>query len=205
WIAACTALSPDSTKSSALSGSDGVSWATQAMRALPGRSRSPLSASSSPISAANSDDLPVPLRPTTPTRQPACRARSTPDRSRRSPRRRAKLRKEIIRPFYRAPWLLRVGPGHVRGHFRVRTGDLVHLPGDRAVQAAGIVADGVQVAVGAAGQEAEIGLRAHRLHHLLQLARGTVQVERVRGAHDQVQLAVEVRREGVPAGRDAVG
>src|SRR5690606_3536105 len=47
-------------------------------------------------------DLPVPLRPTTPTRQPACRARSTSDRRRRSPRRRAKFRKAIMgRGFYR--------------------------------------------------------------------------------------------------------
>ena len=50
------------------SGSEGVSWATEAIRTLPGRSTSPLSASSSPLIAANRLDLPVPLRPTTPTR-----------------------------------------------------------------------------------------------------------------------------------------
>src|SRR5690606_36919542 len=103
WIAACTAASPDSTKSMAGSGRCGVSCATEAMRALPGRSRSPLSGSISRISAANREDLPAPLRPITPTRQPACRARSTSDSSRRSPLRRAKLRKEIIRGIVAGP------------------------------------------------------------------------------------------------------
>ena len=65
--------------------------------------RSPWSASISPRIAANRLDLPQPLRPITPTRQPACRVRSTSDSSRRSPRRRAKFRKAIIaRPFVQA-------------------------------------------------------------------------------------------------------
>src|SRR5690606_10745228 len=88
----------------------------EAMRRREGRSRSPRSASTSPRTAANSEDLPVPLRPTTPTRQPACNDRSTSDRSRRSPRRKAKLRKEIIRTVYRAA---RPGPRAVTSGLRL--------------------------------------------------------------------------------------
>ena len=56
----------------------------------------PCPASISPWIAANRLDLPQPLRPTTPTRAPACSARSTLDSSRRSPRRRAKFLNAIM-------------------------------------------------------------------------------------------------------------
>src|SRR6185312_1873412 len=93
---ASTSVSPETTKSIAASGSDGVSCATLAMRRRDGRSRSPTSGSSSPWITANRLDLPQPLRPTTPTRAPACSARSTLDSSRRSPRRRAKFLNAIM-------------------------------------------------------------------------------------------------------------
>jgi hypothetical protein len=69
-IAAATSASPAARNRSPRPAGDGVSCATLAMRTLPGRSRSPASDSSSRISAANRLDLPAPLRPTTPTRQP---------------------------------------------------------------------------------------------------------------------------------------
>src|SRR5690606_11062835 len=105
-----------------------VSWATLAMRSRLGTSMSPRSASTSPRIAANRLDLPVPLRPTAPTRQPACRARWTSDSSRRSPRRRAKLQKAIMgRVFYRS------GAQPV-GHVDVAVNGL-HLAADRGEQA----------------------------------------------------------------------
>src|SRR5690606_32107755 len=86
-----------------MSSSAGVSCATLAIRSLAGTSIAPWSDSSSPRTAANREDLPVPLRPTTPTRQPGYRVASTPERSSRSPRRRAKSRREIIAALYGAP------------------------------------------------------------------------------------------------------
>src|SRR4249919_605447 len=87
----------------------------QAIRRREGMSRLPRSDSISPRMVANRLDLPQPLRPITPTRQPACSVRSTLDSSRRSPRRRAKFLKEIIgRRFYQPG--RGDGPGLIRNH-----------------------------------------------------------------------------------------
>jgi hypothetical protein len=66
-----SSASPSRTKSMALSGRAGVSWATRAICQRGGSSTSPASACSSLASSANRLDLPLPLAPTTPTRHPA--------------------------------------------------------------------------------------------------------------------------------------
>ncbi len=94
--AAATSTSPPRTYSIAGSGKAGVSWATEARRTFDGMSRSPTSGSSSPFSAANRVDLPQPLRPMTPRLQPVWIVRSICDNKVRLPRRRARLRNEIM-------------------------------------------------------------------------------------------------------------
>ncbi len=87
--------SPSSTNSIAACGKGGVSCATDATRQSRGISQSPASLWISPRSSANRLDLPLPLAPTTPTRQPGWICSEASSISRRTPRVRVSCRNWI--------------------------------------------------------------------------------------------------------------
>src|SRR3546814_2140408 len=86
--------------------------------------------------------------------------------------------------------------------FRSRPRNRVHLLRDRLEQRHLVLALGIEVEMGAAGDEAEGRFRAEPVEHRLQPVRGAIEVEGIGGADDQVDLAVEVGLEARPVALD---